>query len=117
MGSECGGLSATMQKVLAAAPRVLVLHLKRFIPSTDGQHYDKRSHDVRVPPRLMLPLGKHDCDGNSSYELRSVVAHQGGSPYAGHYVTYSRVDGGGWRLYDDDLVWNMRADVLNDLGR
>lgn len=73
----------------------------------------------RLPAR---PLARHDSLGSAEkphaqpvappsppmwYNLRSLVAHDGASPQAGHYVCYAKGEQGAWRLYDDSLVKEM----------
>lgn len=50
----CDAVAAHMDKHLIAAPRVLVLHLKRFTPNLEKQRYDKQHQSVEIPARLDL---------------------------------------------------------------
>lgn len=53
------------------------------------------------------------------YNLRAVVAHDGGSPHSGHYTCYARGEDGSWRLYDDSIVQEVQAgqELHRKLGR
>jgi len=53
------------------------------------------------------------------YNLRSVVAHDGQSPYSGHYVCYAKSDKNAWRVFDDSMVRELPAgqDPTRSLGR
>mmetsp|Transcript_10781 Transcript_10781/g.28655 ORF Transcript_10781/g.28655 Transcript_10781/m.28655 type:complete len:673 (+) Transcript_10781:2-2020(+) len=51
---HCAGASASMEKLLAAPPRTLVLHLKRFVPNLEKRRYDKQHQRVDFPARLDL---------------------------------------------------------------
>jgi uncharacterized UBP type Zn finger protein len=46
---HCGASKARMEKQLTQAPRVLVLHLKRFVPNFEKQRYDKNKQNVQIP--------------------------------------------------------------------
>lgn len=50
----CTAPSADMSKQLTSAPRVLVLHLKRFVPNVEKQRYDKQHQIVGIEPRFDL---------------------------------------------------------------
>jgi len=51
---KCNAVAAHMGKVLTSLPRVLVLHLKRFVPNLQEQRYDKQHKSVDIPIRLDL---------------------------------------------------------------
>lgn len=51
---KCSACAATLQKQLARQPRVLVLHLKRFLPNFQQRRYEKRLDNVVIPDRLDL---------------------------------------------------------------
>mmetsp|Transcript_33081 Transcript_33081/g.60008 ORF Transcript_33081/g.60008 Transcript_33081/m.60008 type:complete len:588 (-) Transcript_33081:79-1842(-) len=51
---QCNCVYAHMEKSLAALPRVLVLHLKRFVPNIEKQCYEKQHQSVNIPSRLDL---------------------------------------------------------------
>ncbi|CAK0881703.1 unnamed protein product [Prorocentrum cordatum] len=51
---RCGCGRARMEKSLTSAPRVLVLHLKRFVPNPSLQRYEKQHGSVRIPSVLDL---------------------------------------------------------------
>jgi len=43
-----------MSKQLSMAPRVLVLHLKRFVPNVEKQRYEKQHQNVEIPLQFNL---------------------------------------------------------------
>lgn len=51
---RCSHDQARMTKALAGAPRVLVLHLKRFVPNVAKQCYEKQHGNVSIPLELDL---------------------------------------------------------------
>lgn len=51
---HCKGKTARMEQRLALAPRVLVLHVKRFVPNLERRCYDKQNATIEVPSRLCL---------------------------------------------------------------
>eukprot|EP00927_Polykrikos_kofoidii_P071395 TRINITY_DN6765_c0_g2_i1.p1 TRINITY_DN6765_c0_g2~~TRINITY_DN6765_c0_g2_i1.p1 ORF type:complete len:543 (-),score=92.62 TRINITY_DN6765_c0_g2_i1:107-1735(-) len=110
---KCGSAEARLTKTLASMPRVLVLHLKRFVPNLEKQRYDKQHQTISCPLQLDLRfcLGM-DSDRaeeatGSCYSLRAVVAHDGASPHSGHYVCYARGQNGGWRLFNDSIARDL----------
>jgi len=132
---HCGAAAAHLEKQLAFAPKVLVLHLKRFVPNLQRQRYEKQHQSVDIPARLDLaealsdhsgrlparPFAAEADTGDSSnglcYDLRAVVAHDGGSPDCGHYTCYARSETGVWRLYDDSLVQELGQGPQAAFGR
>lgn len=132
---HCGAAAAHLEKQLALAPKVLVLHLKRFVPNLERQRYEKQHQNVDIPARLDLsealsdhggrlparPLAAEADAGQSSnglrYDLRAVVAHDGGSPDCGHYTCCARSESGVWRLYDDSLVQELGQGTPSAFGR
>lgn len=144
---KCGAVAAHMEKHLTAPPRVLVLHLKRFTPNLEKQRYDKQHQHVDIPstldlnavlgssaavgpgfspPRLPARPLAAEADAPAApetpvlqYNLRAVVAHDGGSPHSGHYTCYAHGEDGTWRLYDDSIVRDIPAgqELHRTLGR
>lgn len=51
---HCGCQHARMQKHLLEPPRVLMLHLKRFVPNFQRRRFDKCQADVLIPDELDL---------------------------------------------------------------
>eukprot|EP00931_Biecheleriopsis_adriatica_P103920 TRINITY_DN78703_c0_g1_i1.p1 TRINITY_DN78703_c0_g1~~TRINITY_DN78703_c0_g1_i1.p1 ORF type:complete len:603 (-),score=107.75 TRINITY_DN78703_c0_g1_i1:4-1770(-) len=52
--AHCTATAANMEKCLTEPPRVLVLHLKRFIPNIEKQCYEKQHQSVDIPSQLDL---------------------------------------------------------------
>ncbi|CAJ1451677.1 unnamed protein product [Effrenium voratum] len=120
---HCSAETANVDLSLTEFPKVMVLHLKRFVPNMEKQIYEKQHQAVRIPSTLDLglacasprpparPLAAESpsrvspgSPAGPSYRLRAVVAHDGPSPRAGHYVCYSCSATGEWSLYDDSRV-------------
>jgi len=53
---HCGHTGALMEKALVSPPRVLVLHLKRFVPNYQMRRYDKQHQRVDIPLQLDLTV-------------------------------------------------------------
>lgn len=51
---KCSNPSASMFKYLTHAPRLLVLHLKRFVPNLEKQRYEKQHQNVDIPSQIDL---------------------------------------------------------------
>ncbi|KAL7750044.1 Ubiquitin carboxyl-terminal hydrolase 37 [Sorochytrium milnesiophthora] len=104
--SRCEHDRATVRHSITAAPRVLVVHLKRFDfqvnAATDTVALTKRSDHVRLDQHLRVP-----CAGShfAPYRLQAVVHHIGASMQHGHYVCDVFTESTqSWRRYDDSLV-------------
>eukprot|EP00913_Durusdinium_trenchii_P019197 g18042.t1 len=136
---HCSAVEANLDTNLTDAPRVMVLHLKRFVPNIEKQCYEKQHQAVEIPTMLDLgatlssssedaspprlparPLAAPSVEAPGSpqkvasslrYSLRAIVAHEGASPRSGHYVCYAQASSGEWRLYDDS------REPQKDLGR
>lgn len=86
------------------APRMLILHLKRFKFSEAEQKNTKLLDRVLYSRYLRLPATTDDCETPEKlYELTSVIIHLGGGPYQGHYVVITKT-ANGWLLFDDEIV-------------
>jgi len=143
---HCNAVEANLDTNLTEAPRVLALHLKRFVPNMEKQRYEKQHQAVdipslldlgatlsgnaagasppRLPARPLAPLAiapdspETKASVQLRYGLRAVVAHEGASPRAGHYVCYAKSASGEWRLYDDSRVTRLAdGEEPQDLGR
>lgn len=101
----CGSHEEAMkcQKV-KVAPKVLILHLKRFKFNEELQENTKLLHRVLYSRYLRLPVTTDDCTTPEKlYELSSIIVHYGGGPSQGHYVALCKTRQG-WLLYDDEIV-------------
>lgn len=144
---HCSAVEANLDTNLTDAPRVMVLHLKRFVPNIEKQCYEKQHQAVEIPTMLDLgatlssssedaspprlparPLAAPSVEAPGSpqkvasslrYSLRAIVAHEGASPRSGHYVCYAQASSGEWRLYDDSRVKRFAPgeEPQKDLGR
>lgn len=86
------------------APKMLILHLKRFKFSESEQRNTKLLDRVLYSRYLRLPATTEDCEAPEKlYELTSVIVHLGGGPYQGHYVVVTKTSNG-WLLFDDEIV-------------
>jgi len=84
-------------------PRVLVVHLKRFVQNDRFGWTNKISRRVQYDEELDLS----ECLSRRapcSYKLTGVVVHIGSSQHSGHYVAYARSANGVWSLFDDCSV-------------
>lgn len=111
---------ASKQFLLASAPAVLILHLKRFMQTGWGG-FEKDSRHVKFPLVLdatpMLAPGVAPAAKKVLYKLLGVVMH-GGSLNSGHYTAVVRKalpDGTNKWLYfsDTHVKETTEADVLS----
>ncbi|CAO3597133.1 unnamed protein product [Absidia cylindrospora] len=102
---------------------VLPLVLKRYKTNNNGNAYVKDTRPVLVPP--IIPFHQFvnqntdnavcsQCNVKMDYvmSLKSIVAHQGSSPYSGHYVAYTKL----LSAVPDHSIW-LKFDDLNSQER
>eukprot|EP00438_Fugacium_kawagutii_P028392 Skav205705 [mRNA] locus=scaffold608:7442:10114:- [translate_table: standard] len=63
---HCHALEANLDTNLKEAPRVLVLHLKRFVPNMEKQCYEKQHQAVDIPSLLDLGATLSGNTGSAS---------------------------------------------------
>lgn len=94
-----------VERILRAAPRMLVLQLMRF--ATTGAQTVKLDAHVIFPTQLRLgragALLSVSLTGPHENELTAVVEHMGTTARNGHYVAYVR-RGDAWQKASDTLV-------------
>eukprot|EP00403_Amphidinium_massartii_P020179 CAMPEP_0178416712 /NCGR_PEP_ID=MMETSP0689_2-20121128/24203_1 /TAXON_ID=160604 /ORGANISM="Amphidinium massartii, Strain CS-259" /LENGTH=670 /DNA_ID=CAMNT_0020038061 /DNA_START=22 /DNA_END=2034 /DNA_ORIENTATION=+ len=95
----------------------------RPLVSEEMRPDDSASVRPHKPPPLPPPLEAPEEEAHPTarlYDLRAIVAHEGSSPHAGHYVCYVKRDSGpGWTCYNDAFVDEMpdMLDPQQKLGR
>lgn len=123
------GQSATQNMEITSFPKVLLLHLKRFIISEKYSENDKSTHS----PTSQLTFRKNKepvifgktlrldqlCPSAKDYQLRGVVHHIGSSASSGHYTTDAlRSDSSkkeNWITFDDCITKTTSlSQVLNN---
>jgi uncharacterized UBP type Zn finger protein len=69
----CASEAVNMQAHLSSAPRVLVLHLKRYVPNMEREMYEKHHQHVKIPLSFDLReyLRNADTDSSSNEACRS----------------------------------------------
>ena len=95
---------ARRQLSVQRAPETLLLCLKLFSYDEVMKRRTKLMMHVTAPHLLALPTTQ--C----TYHLRSVIAHCGASPEAGHYVCAHDVSGT-WMVYDDKKFY--KGDIIS----
>lgn len=113
---------AKKQTFIDKLPRVLVIHLKRFLYSSDSSRVEKIKKKINYGHVLEIPnecLSKNLTMNNAvskKYKLTGVVYHHGSSPDIGHYtVDVLRQDKGTWIRIDDTKVESISLeDAIND---
>ena len=93
--SECGGITAQKNSRIVTSPRILMLHLKRFLLTETG--YQKNEALVRLPEVLEV--------GDDQYWIVAKVNHIGCSMSSGHYT--AEINAGKWKCIDDRRVVEM----------
>lgn len=102
---KCKGVD-TMEKEMTIfrAPKVLVIHLKRFYNST--MRREKLSTTVNLPAKLDMtpfaPRSKHPSIGKGANYKLCGISHHSGSLYGGHYIgEVQNLDDGQWYNCND----------------
>ncbi|GMI23086.1 hypothetical protein TrRE_jg2108 [Triparma retinervis] len=108
---RCSGKEAIQSRKLSNAPRVLLLHLKRF--KQDGTKIQDG-----VAFQETIDLSKYfdendENDKSARYKLKAVINHTG-TFQKGHYITHGSNQNGKWFEYDDCSVLSKTLkDVTN----
>ena len=105
---------ATRTPSIAKAPKVLVVHLKRFAYSPRGGRV-KLKNPVKTSETLSLPVASASASASATehvpYILSACVVHLGHSPNSGHYYARARAaDGVTWFEFDDEDVRVVRPE-------
>ncbi|GMK57015.1 hypothetical protein CspeluHIS016_0308550 [Cutaneotrichosporon spelunceum] len=108
--------AATKQLLIAEAPPVLTLHLKRFGFNWQGQSKKIGKHIafgglLEIKPYMvdqnvssaLRRLADLEAEG-TTYRLSGVICHHGYGPHSGHYTAYVRGPDGKWFEADDEEV-------------
>ena len=74
-------------------PRVLLVHLKRWLFNERTNTFNKINEMLHFP-------ATYTHNTNTNYSLRSIVVHIG-QAHGGHYVAFTRDDRHDWLLYND----------------
>ncbi|KIR98682.1 hypothetical protein L804_04261 [Cryptococcus deuterogattii 2001/935-1] len=88
---------ATRRQLPVTLPPVIHFSLLRFVFDLKSMSRKKSKASIKYPKEAVL--------GNSVYELRGIISHQGTSAYHGHFIceTYDEIDDI-WYVCNDDLV-------------
>lgn len=116
---NCGGLQEAEKRMkIKKLPKILTLHLKRFVYTEDMTQLKKSFHRVSYPYYLRMFNTTGEAENpDRLYELYAVVVHIGAHVYHGHYVTIIKTPDRGWMLYDDEMVEPVdKAYVQNFFG-
>ncbi|GBN70110.1 hypothetical protein AVEN_75367-1 [Araneus ventricosus] len=90
--------TATKRAEFYHLPKVLILHLNRFVNLMEGR--EKISSEMHCPQ--VLELSDESCK-KKTFKLHSVIAHFG-SYSSGHYKAYVQCVQGLWLEFDDHEV-------------
>ncbi|KAE8539220.1 hypothetical protein D1P53_004316 [Cryptococcus gattii VGV] len=88
---------ATRRQLPVTLPPVIHFSLLRFVFDLKSMSRKKSKASIKYPKEAVL--------GNSVYELRGVISHQGTSAYHGHFIceTYDEIDDI-WHICNDELI-------------
>jgi ubiquitin carboxyl-terminal hydrolase 10 len=106
-------VNATKQVLFKSLPKVLIVHLKRFI--YQGNESKKMSKPIKFSSSLEIP---REClaslSSNNRYQLFAVVYHHGSSSTAGHYTVDVKTYDNSWINIDDILLQKIEHDKLGN---
>ena len=90
------------------SPRVLIVHLKRFVSNMFG---DTKKVNKFIEFPTELDLAPYSTGFQSrKYELYAVLVHIGRGLHSGHYVSYVKAGNGVWYQMDDEDVRQVSVD-------
>ena len=92
---KCGGREAVKSSRMAIAPRIMVLHLKRFQSTENG--YQKNKMLVKLPQTFQI--------AGHYFSIKGRVNHVGDSMNAGHYTADIEIGEGRWMHCNDSKVF------------
>lgn len=93
---------ASKQYLVHEAPSVLTIHMKRFQMMPQGMI--KINRDIPFPSQLDLDPFMSKTGGSASYDLYSVLVHEGHSCNSGHYHCFVKSSSGAWYSMNDESV-------------
>lgn len=96
-------VNATKQVLFKTLPKILIIHLKRFI--YQGNESKKMSKTVKFDKSLQVPTECLTSElMNNRYQLFSVVYHHGPSSAVGHYTVDVKAYSQQWINIDDIIL-------------
>jgi len=105
---------ANQQIVVFKAPKVLIIHLKRFKMDNFGMISEKLHTEISLSKNLII----RDASNNvKTYELISFVDHSGKSLNSGHYISHCCHPNtrSMWHKFDDDCVTKVEGSKLDKI--
>lgn len=93
---------ASKQYLVHEAPSVLTIHMKRFQMMPQGMI--KIGRDIPFPAELDLAPFMSRPKVPASYDLYSVLVHEGHSCNSGHYHCFVKSSSGAWYSMNDESV-------------
>lgn len=107
--------AATKKLTIDRAPETLVVHMKRF--KFDGTQLAKVKQAVLYSKYLDLLPYSTSRTLPATYQLVSVIVHEGRLLLSGHYVAHCLQPNGTWLTYDDEFINKIdEATALADPG-
>ena len=80
-------------------PRVLIIHLKRYIPN--GIYYKRNNKNIEYSNKIIFKKNNFIF----KYELINIINHIGSTPYGGHYTNVVKSeDNNKWYLINDSNI-------------
>mmetsp|Transcript_4303 Transcript_4303/g.6434 ORF Transcript_4303/g.6434 Transcript_4303/m.6434 type:complete len:489 (+) Transcript_4303:9-1475(+) len=101
------------QRALIAPPKILVIHLKRFLfcKHRGGEKIEKY---ISYPPVLKLPSGVlYGVNSHRNFALKSVVVHSGKSLQDGHYTAFVRSQKRCYCFDDEKVLQTSGEEMLS----
>jgi len=123
---KCQCTTASVQHEVLTLPKVLVLHMKRFVPDMALQIYKKCFYPVRIDQHLHIgrvcadkleASGAHSEVPKPYYKLHGIVRHVGATMAVGHYVADTKAADGTWTHFNDAIAFKFESRDLQSPER
>uniref|UniRef100_A0A914CTK0 USP domain-containing protein n=1 Tax=Acrobeloides nanus TaxID=290746 RepID=A0A914CTK0_9BILA len=98
---SCTSEGAKINTKFLTFPKYLVIALKRY--EYKNGKCTKNGKKIKIDRQLTIQSIEKD-QGSKTFNLMSIITHEGESPNKGHYITFQRRYAASWHKFDDHKV-------------